>query len=95
MSSAQYERPRPVRGKNRFKRFSPTVILHHPGMPDVVFGGMGCRLEDTRPKTEGLSIELGNLKIALRGGGLHGRPPKEGGGGGWRNGVPCRALCFV
>ena len=21
--------------------------------------------------------------------------PAEGGGGGWRNGVPCRALCFV
>ena len=32
----------------------------------------------------GASTALGNLKIALR-----------GGGGGWRNGVPCRALCFV
>ena len=30
------------------------------------------------------------------GGGWHGRPAKEGGGGGRsRNGLPCRALCFV
>ena len=28
------------------------------------------------------------------GGGWHGRPAKEGGGGS-RNGLPCRALCFV
>ena len=41
---------------------------------------------------------LGDLKIALRGGGGGEgmtRTPAEGGGGGWRNGVPCRALCFV
>ena len=44
----------------------------------------------------GESPPLGNLKIALRGGGGggQGRPPNEAGGG-WRNGVPCRALCFV
>ena len=38
---------------------------------------------------------LGNLKVALRGGGGVTWTPAEGGGGGWRNGVPCRALCFV
>ena len=40
--------------------------------------------------------ELGDLKIAPRGGGGGVTwTPAEGGGGGWRNGVPCRALCFV
>ena len=29
------------------------------------------------------------------GGGWHGRPAKEGGGGRSRNGLLCRALCFV
>ena len=41
------------------------------------------------------SERLGGPKIALRGGGggWHGLPAKEGGGS--RNGLPCRALCFV
>ena len=36
-----------------------------------------------------------NMASPVRGRGRHGRPPKEGGGGGWRNGVSCRALCVV
>ena len=36
---------------------------------------------------------LGGPKIAVRGGMAW--APGEGGGGGSRNGLPCRALCFV
>ena len=32
---------------------------------------------------------------ARGGGGALARTPAEGGAGGWRNGLPCRALCFV
>ena len=37
---------------------------------------------------------LGDLKIALRGGGGD-MDARQRRGGGWGKGVPCRALCFV
>ena len=43
----------------------------------------------------GTALVLGRPENGFPGGGWHGRPAKEGGGGRSRNGLLCRALCFV